>query len=372
MGTLRFLLALAVVISHCMVFGNATVFGASFIGSYLAVRSFFIISGFYMWLILHEKYVGQNGSYRLFITNRFLRLYPAYWVVLIATVVVAVVEGIFFKQIPNRLSSFVAYTPLLHPSTVMVLIFSNLFIFGQDIICFLGFAHTGGFIFTTHSGLESDFMLVPQSWSLSLELFFYLMVPFIARKNSWLSIGLIIICAVAELVAYLHGYNNVIWNYRCFPFAFAFFLLGGICYEIYKKIKDSTFSNPLLTGIWAVLCLVIIFYQYLPGDDAKLWVYTLLFAMALPFIFYLTKNYKWDRYVGELSYPLYLVHVLVILVLKYTDISNTFSGITAIICSTLAAMVLYHYVTIPVERIRQSRVKVKKNKDAAMPVSWKG
>jgi peptidoglycan/LPS O-acetylase OafA/YrhL len=62
----------------------------------------------------------------------------------------------------------------------------------------------------------------------------------------------------------------------------------------------------------------------------------------------------------------------VILLLKYSGISNTFFGITATICSVLAAMLLYHFVTIPVERIRQSRVRVKKDEDAAMPVSWKG
>jgi peptidoglycan/LPS O-acetylase OafA/YrhL len=40
---------------------------------------------FYMALILNEKYTGP-GSCRLFFTNRVLRLYPAYWRVVILSV----------------------------------------------------------------------------------------------------------------------------------------------------------------------------------------------------------------------------------------------------------------------------------------------
>ena len=57
-------------------------------GGVVAVQAFYIISGFYMALILNTKYVGA-GAYRVFIGNRFLRIYPVYWVVLILTVVLS-------------------------------------------------------------------------------------------------------------------------------------------------------------------------------------------------------------------------------------------------------------------------------------------
>ena len=77
MGILRILLAISVVLSH-----SSSIFRVSFVGGPLAVQAFFIISGFYMSLILNEKYIGVNNSYKLFISNRFLRLYPMYWVIL--------------------------------------------------------------------------------------------------------------------------------------------------------------------------------------------------------------------------------------------------------------------------------------------------
>lgn len=71
MGIIRLLLAISVLISH-----TSTIFGFGFVGGQAAVQAFFIISGFYMAFILNEKYIGENNSYKLFITNRLLRLYP--------------------------------------------------------------------------------------------------------------------------------------------------------------------------------------------------------------------------------------------------------------------------------------------------------
>src|SRR5574340_1067478 len=81
MGILRFILALTVIIAH-----SEPLYGFVFIEKVMAVQSFYIISGFYMAFILNEKYVGP-GSYRIFITNRILRLYPAYWCILGLTVI---------------------------------------------------------------------------------------------------------------------------------------------------------------------------------------------------------------------------------------------------------------------------------------------
>jgi peptidoglycan/LPS O-acetylase OafA/YrhL len=69
MGVLRTLLALSVVLSH-----SGPLFGIELVGGQLAVQSFYMISGFYMTMVLTEKYVNANSSYRLFISNRILRL----------------------------------------------------------------------------------------------------------------------------------------------------------------------------------------------------------------------------------------------------------------------------------------------------------
>ena len=68
MGAVRFTLALSVAVWHLP--------GAPFrlLNAAVAVLAFFIISGFYMAMVLTEKY----PTVRSFYAARFLRLYPAY------------------------------------------------------------------------------------------------------------------------------------------------------------------------------------------------------------------------------------------------------------------------------------------------------
>ena len=67
MGVLRFLLATAVATNH-----SGCVYGYCLFPGGVAVKIFFIISGFLMGLILNEKYgAGRNW---LFYSNRALRI----------------------------------------------------------------------------------------------------------------------------------------------------------------------------------------------------------------------------------------------------------------------------------------------------------
>ena len=75
MGIFRVCLALCVVLSHGL---NLPIPAAT---ADVAVQTFYIVSGFYMGLVLTEKYHSPSS----FFLNRALRLYPAYFVVALAT-----------------------------------------------------------------------------------------------------------------------------------------------------------------------------------------------------------------------------------------------------------------------------------------------
>ena len=51
-----------------------------------------------MALVLHKKYIGPNNSYKLFLSNRILRLLPVYWAVLFATILLGVFSYIFLDN----------------------------------------------------------------------------------------------------------------------------------------------------------------------------------------------------------------------------------------------------------------------------------
>jgi peptidoglycan/LPS O-acetylase OafA/YrhL len=92
MGLIRVLLALAVVDFHAVRFASAPHFlNLPWVNGGVAVQSFFVISGFYMALILSGKYAGRGVF--VFYRARFLRLYPAYWIVAVATYALLVAAG---------------------------------------------------------------------------------------------------------------------------------------------------------------------------------------------------------------------------------------------------------------------------------------
>src|SRR5262245_48480055 len=77
MGMVRVALAMAVVLWHLPLPSY------KFLSGGLAVQAFFIISGFYMALVLNGKYKDVG----LFYSNRLLRLFPTYFVMVALTIV---------------------------------------------------------------------------------------------------------------------------------------------------------------------------------------------------------------------------------------------------------------------------------------------
>ena len=60
-------------------------------------------------------------------------------------------------------------------------------------------------------------------------------------------------------------------------------------------------------------------------SQAKYLVFFPLFAAALPWLFRLTKENRVDRFIGELSYPLYLTHLLVFQLLRSVGSGDGFA-----------------------------------------------
>jgi peptidoglycan/LPS O-acetylase OafA/YrhL len=83
----------------------------------------------------------------------------------------------------------------------------------------------------------------------------------------------------------------------------------------------------------------------------------------LPFLFIFFKTNKLDRYIGELSYPIYVSHLLVISFLQNlrfflpkVNIPDGYFGIFASFLTIFFSILLLELVSKPIEKFRQKRV----------------
>ena len=366
MGILRVLLALFVVLDH---FSSFSVF--DFPGGVFAVKVFFIISGFYMTMILDKKYVGK-GSYKLFITNRFLRLYPIYWAVLALTVIASFISYFSFDNW-LRLTQYIVYNDVMNLPTWIFLGFTNAFLFGQDVVMFLGMnSTTGSMFFSNDFNLTNPqfhtFLFVPQAWTIGMELLFYIVAPFIVRRKT--KIILLVIAAsllFRVFVYYYLGWDYDPWSYRFFPHELALFLLGAISFRYYQFINKRPVNIELRTIIILFYFIFLFFYDYIPGSgiilsNIKILTFYCFTGFSIPYIFQLTKKSKLDNRIGDLSYPIYIVHMLIIyittLLISYFEWQIN-RGWLVLIVTIVASYLLVRFIADPVEKIRQARVKSK-------------
>jgi len=176
MGLLRVLLALSVLLDHAHGLG-----GYAMVGGPLAVQCFFIISGFYMGMVLTERY-DRPALNRAFYANRFLRIYGVYFLFLVLHL--AIFAAVAAGGGGSPLSPYFEASIPWYEKALLGLL--NVTLIGQDLPLWLTIeqghlAWTSSFV-ASGDGAVFRFMVIPAAWSLSLELCFYAIAPFIVRR----------------------------------------------------------------------------------------------------------------------------------------------------------------------------------------------
>src|SRR5262245_16144212 len=120
MGFFRLMLAVGVLASH-----SDQLMGLGMITGRLAVKCFYVISGFYIAMILNEKYEPSRHGNVIFYQNRYLRLWPGYIVACVFALICCAIIGE-----PWRWFSLLAHLP---PWQAIASALANLVMFGQDV-----------------------------------------------------------------------------------------------------------------------------------------------------------------------------------------------------------------------------------------------
>lgn len=356
LGLIRIVLAVAVLITHSAYSSTLTLPGA------IAVKLFFIISGFYMAMILCEKY---KDHHRLFYKNRFLRLFPLY----IATIGFIVAFGILTfalrgASINNSLAVLHGYqNGQLTLWTSLFLALANFSMLFQDLVFFLGPDAQGNLAWASAEQMKTvpfySYLLIPQAWSLSLEVVFYLLAPLVIKRIRtilfWMSIS--IACRIALFIA---GYDGEQFIYRFFPSELVFFLTGSLSYHLHRQ-----FHVPLLTRLDRYLMIPVVVtiasYQVIPGSlepFVRGGLYLAL-AVSIPYIFNRSKDNDLDNRIGDLSYPFYILHmftyeVLLVLTPRIGIQAKDLVFLFAWVATTMAlSYAMIRLIQSPIERIRK-------------------
>jgi peptidoglycan/LPS O-acetylase OafA/YrhL len=201
------------------------------------------------------------------------------------------------------------------------------------------------------------FLLVPQAWSLALELMFYLIAPFLVRLRI-VTLGALIL-ATLLLRSYVSQQLRLTgdpWSYRFFPTELGLFLLGILSHSVFVERPVDPYLKKVC-GVFGVLLIVVtVLYSFLSqGDESFRWVYFTIAFLGIPAIFEYSKTSKIDRALGDLSYPLYISHYGVFEAVKRVSEHTHARWLNVdveYVCAFIVAYLLNRYV---IERLEVRR-----------------
>jgi peptidoglycan/LPS O-acetylase OafA/YrhL len=336
MGLIRILLAISVVLTHSAAWSSGGYFlGFRPIPGNYAVQAFFLISGFYMELI-GSRYA--KVPVRVFYVNRYSRIIVSYWIVLFASIALALSDP------GNKDITF------LHEQGTgiqrIVLGFSNGFAIGLDAIPLFSLNWLSG-------------VVIPQGWSLGTELWFYLLVPLLWNvPTKWL--WAVVAVSLGARVAVMALQPDWPWYQRFFPAEIMFFILGMIAC---RQGRTTVYRPIYAFGALGVLVLFVSYIGWLvpanvplsAASSFKSVLLGALFFVLVPPVFQISRHSGLDRLIGEYSYPVYLWHWSL---MYFIEPANRLwhGGFLLLLCIAASTPIVL-LVEIPMERWRNARLK---------------
>jgi peptidoglycan/LPS O-acetylase OafA/YrhL len=282
-GIFRLFLAVNVVVYHLL--------GVSSIGPF-AVYSFFVLSGFLMTLIMKDSYGYETSGLKKYFTNRFLRLYPVYWFLLVISMITVILIG---SDVTSQ------FHPAISIPKDVTQILANITM-----------------IYPHFEPVTYPVRLLPATWALTIELFFYFVIGIGISKSkliTWIWFLASISYVLYRVVVYPGygiGYGNILVT--SLPFS-----MGALLYY-YKEILSRLVTKSIFIITLCVYLpnLLLPFFTsiYWPDKswffaDVCTWINLFTTLIITVHLFSDGKNYfgkGMDKALGDLSYPVYIFH----------------------------------------------------------------
>ncbi len=319
---LRFLLAAIVFFVHS--YDLSGLEGLSILSSTLSseasVKSFFILSGFLIFMSYEN-----SSSISSYFSKRIRRIYPAYLIVILASVLL----GVFFTTL--SVNQYWSFTSL------------KFFLANLTFLNFLQPELPGLFTNNLHHAVNGAL------WTLKIEVMFYISVPLmVACFNrfgrlsvmAFLFISSVIYSYVLFALAQSNGGGIFTELQRQLPGQLTFFIVGAAGYYYFETFKKyALYLVPISV-------LAFLLKAHLPWtilEPLALGILVIYFATVFPYLG------NFGKY-GDFSYGIYILHfpILQLLIAHHLFVDSpvlfiTVAAFLVIICSIL----LWHFVEKP-------------------------
>ncbi|CAO4373397.1 unnamed protein product [Caenorhabditis nigoni] len=320
-----------------------------FPNGYLGVDQFFVLSGFLMCMLLTKsQHLPTVSFFSQFYIRRFKRILPLYFFVILCTVITLYTVFPTAAILQNQMSA------------------------GKALVFTSNRAHTEDEDYFEKLSIAMD--LFTHTWSLSVEIQFYFIVPFIFLIGYQLKGASRYICYVCISILSFNfhvssptsvAFNSVfarIWQ----------FSIGMITYLIADNRKNNTVlygpletmeceTEQLLEGdeivrkseesgkivfIKNIVLVVSIMMMLAPNEIVPVGARVLITIFTSLFIVLdvedVLLNSRFLIYIGDISYALYLIHWPIYAYVKLTYPASTWIITSALIISILLAVLVHH------------------------------
>ena len=319
-----------------------------FEGGFIGVDIFFVISGYLITSIYFYE-INKNNKFNFYqyFSRRVFRLLPALIIVVFSSLII----GLFiFSPIDlARVSKTGVYS---------IFFLSNIFFFLES----------------SYWAQLNEFKIFIHTWSLGIEMSFYLLMPIflflILKLKNNLKILFVISVIVVSLIFILYLiykgpesqiFNNLLYGkevsdilFYLIPFRFFEFLFGTIIYLIPKNNFNNSFKIVFFGfGFFLIILTLAMIspnhkYQSIIICFALIGSSLMIYFRDAPIVNKLLNN-KVSVFLGLISYSLYLVHWPTITFAKYSLINELtlVVKLLIIIFSILISFMIYKFIETP-------------------------
>jgi peptidoglycan/LPS O-acetylase OafA/YrhL len=306
----------------------------AFSEGYLGVSFFFILSGFILTYNYCDKFKEKSINFKSYLRARFFRIIPLHWLTLLVSIILS---APYVNDITNYILKVASNASLIQS-----------FIPLQE-------------YFFSFNGV---------SWSISNEMFFYVLFPFLViwiykrKANYYIASILLLIPLILLFIFKNHEYSY--WLFYINPLLRVFdFVLGILIFKVYQKLKSLQIKfNPTFLEFIAISVLVLFLFFKEEIHQSFRWSVYYWIPMLLVILVFALQEGKISKLLshhffvllGEISFSFYMIHQIVIKLLWAVNFklkiieSSILVVLLAFFISIVLSYVTYKYFEIPINR----------------------